>query len=121
MHWRKQGYFSVQKDAELAFKAIAQNYQANHCNRMQRFDDLLEDRLLLKYRFKDSARKEGGRGGWRMIAILDLKTKVLYPIMIYPKKEWDVPDDEDLTKCVADLARAIRQPDLPGTEVRAND
>jgi hypothetical protein len=80
---------------------------------MQRFDDLLEGRLLLKYRIKDSAHGLGARGGWRMIAVLDPQTKVLYPIMIYPKKKWEVPDDEDLGKRVAALAFALRQLEFP--------
>lgn len=112
-HWRKQGYPSVWKDAEAAFVAISANHEALHCNRMQRFEDVLEGRLLLKYRFKDSAHREGARGGWRMIAVLDPKTMDLYPILIYPKKKWEVPEEDDLSKSVSNLAIALRQRDLP--------
>jgi len=114
-HWRKHGYLSVHKDVENAVATIAANHEALHCNRMQRFEDLLDGRLLLKYRFKDSQHREGARGGWRMIAVLDPKTRALFPIMIYPKKVWDVPNDEDLRQRVASLAMALRQRELPGT------
>lgn len=50
-----------------------------------------------------------------MIAIFDPKTRVLIPIMIYPKKAWEVPSDEDLRLCVANLGTALRQRELPGT------
>jgi hypothetical protein len=35
--------------------------------------------------------------------------------MIYPKKVWEMPSDEDLRKCVSSLGTALRQPNLPGT------
>ncbi len=100
---------------DSAIAAISANHEALHCNRMQRFESLLEGRLLLKYRFKDSHHREGARGGWRMIAIFDPKMRILHPIMIYPKKIWEVPSDADLGQCVANLGMALRQRELPDT------
>lgn len=116
--WRKQNYSSLDADIEAALAIITENYEASHCRRMQRFDDVLEGRLLLKYRFKNSSRSEGSRGGWRMIAIFDPPTRTLYPIMIYPKKEWELPGEEDLTRSVVNLAIALRQLNFPESPVQ---
>lgn len=113
-HWRTHGFPSVDRDTAAAFGEIAKNHEACRGRRVQRFEDLLADRFLLKYRYRDSARREGARGGWRILAILDPPTKCIYPIMVYPKKAWEMPSGEDLRKCVSNLSTALRQLNLPG-------
>ncbi len=110
-HWRTHGYPSVGYDLAEAFRAIARDVQANHCKPAQRFADILQNFRLHKYRQKNSAAKEGARGGWRIYALYDKLNGSLYPIIVYPKKEWADANDKLITECVRELLSILR----PGT------
>jgi hypothetical protein len=102
-YWKKSGYPSIDADLVDAFKAISQNIEANHCRRVPRFADVLGNFTLLKYRQKDSSAREGARGGWRIIALYSKSEGILYPIIVYPKKEWDDATKEIVEDSVKQL------------------
>lgn len=67
---------------------------------------------LNKYRYKDTASREGASGGWRFYAVLDKETNILYPIIVYPHKKWADASDEDIKKCINELLQILRQREL---------
>ena len=106
-HWKNSGYPTIDTDLADAFQAISRDVQANHCRRVPRFSEALGDFLLLKYRQKNKGAREGSRGGWRFYALFDKKTATLYPIIVYPKKDWDDATEELITASVQDLVAII--------------
>lgn len=107
--WRKGGYRSIDSDLADAFQAISKNVQANDRRIVSRFSAILGDFDLYKYRQKNRAAKEGARGGWRIYALFDKKSNVLYPIIVYPHKEWADASDKHITECVKELLDILRQ------------
>jgi hypothetical protein len=107
-HWKKSGYPSIDTDLADAFRAISQNIDANHCTKMQRFSAILRDFVLLKYRQKNSAAREGARGGWRIIGLYRKQSGTLYPIIVYPKKEWDDATQEIVEASVQQMLGALQ-------------
>jgi hypothetical protein len=75
----------------------------------QRFSSILQGFLLHKYRQKNSAAREGARGGWRFYALFDKQNSILYPIIVYPKKEWSDASDEKIAECVRELLKILEQ------------
>jgi hypothetical protein len=108
-HWRKSGYPSVNADLAEAFEAITKEVQAKHCKVMPRFTEILGGYTLHKYRQKNSAAKEGASGGWRIVAIFDKSARVLYPIILYPKKAMSEASDKQITECVLGLLKILQQ------------
>lgn len=107
--YRTHGYPSIDDDLAEAFQAIKQNVQANRCRTVPRFSAVLQGFLLHKYRQKNKAAREGARGGWRIYALFDKQNNVLYPIIVYPKKEMtDVPDRQ-IIDCVGELLKVLEQ------------
>ena len=102
-YWKKHGYPSIDTDLVEAFQNISKDIQANHGREMPRFSALLGGRKLFKYRQKNSGAREGARGGWRIIAILVPDTAVLYPIIVYPKKEWPDADDDTVKAGIKEI------------------
>lgn len=117
-HWKKKGYHSVFPDLEAAFVEIRKEVTACHCKPAGRTSAILleaapERQLALhKYRYKDKASGEGASGGWRFYAILDKATSVLYPIIVYPHKEWADASEEEIKKCVDEIINILKQRDL---------
>ena len=116
-HWNKKGYPSVFSDLDAAFKEIAKDVHACHCKPAQRTSAILlkaapERQLSLhKYRYKDTASGEGASGGWRFYAIFDKETRILYPIIVYPHKQWPDASDDEIKKCVDEIVLILKQRD----------
>lgn len=106
--WKKSGYMSVEKDLSDALESISKDTLACHSRRVGGFSSILGDLELYKYRQKDSSHKEGARGGWRILGIFDPSTGTLYPIIIYPKKEWKDASDDTVTACVNEIVVALK-------------
>jgi hypothetical protein len=68
--------------------------------------------ILYKYRHKDTASREGASSGWRFYAIFEKDFGILYPIIIYPHKEWADASYEEIKKCVDELITILKQRDL---------
>jgi len=76
---------------------------------MPRFSSILQGFVLHKYRQKNTAAREGARGGWRICALFDKQNNVLYPIIVYPKKEMSDASDKQITDAVRDLLKILEQ------------
>jgi hypothetical protein len=107
--WRKSGYRSIDADLAAAFQAITKDVQANDRRVVPRFSAILGEFALHKYRQKNSASKEGARGGWRIYALFDKENNVLYPVIVYPHKEWVDASDKHITECVKELLDILQQ------------
>jgi len=107
--WRTHGYPRIDEDLAEAFQAICKDIQANHCKVVQRFSDVLGNFQLHKYRQKNNQAKEGASGGWRIYALYDKPHGILYPIIVYPKKEWVDVTDKFVTEQVHELLDILRQ------------
>ena len=108
-YWQKHGYPSVDGDLAEAFQAISKDVQANHCRVMPRFSPILQGFLLHKYRQKNTAAREGARGGWRICALFEKQNSVLYPIIVYPKKEMSDASDKQIIGAVRELLKILEQ------------
>ncbi len=114
-HWKKKGYPSVDKDLENAYKELSKDLLACHCKPAGRTSAILKqiapdrDAALHKYRCKDTANSEGAQGGWRFYAILDRPTATLYPIIVYPHKQWSDATEELIRDCVKELMSVLKQ------------
>lgn len=86
---------------------------ANHCRVAPRFSSVLQGFQLHKYRQKNSGAREGARGGWRFYALFDKQNSILYPIVVYPKKEWKDAADILIEKSVKEILVILEQRDLP--------
>lgn len=106
--WKRFGYPSIDSDLEDAFKNIRQDVMANHCKRPPRFGAVVGDFELFKYRQKDKANREGASGGWRFYALFDKASAMLYPIVVYPKKEMEDADTATITAAIKELIRSLR-------------
>lgn len=107
--YRKHGYPSIDDDLAAAFQEISKDVRANHCRIVPRFSAVLQGFLLHKYRQKNTAAREGARGGWRIYALFDKRNNILYPIIVYPKKEMDDAPDQQITDCVRELLKILEQ------------
>lgn len=76
---------------------------------MPRFSAILQGFLLHKYRQKNTAAREGARGGWRIYALFDKQNGVLYPIIVYPKKEMSDATDKQIIESVRELLKILEQ------------
>lgn len=116
-HWKKKGYHSVFSDLEAAFKEIAKDVNACGCKLAQRTSAILlkaapERQLSLhKYRYRDTASGEGASGGWRFYAIFDKESAIVYPIIVYPHKQWPDASDDEIKKCIDEIVLILKQPD----------
>lgn len=108
-HWKKKGYPSVSSDLQEALQEISKDSQACRARKVGRFSEVLGDLSLYKYRQKNSQRKEGAQGGWRIYGIFDDHTLTLYPIIIYPKKDWDEADDDTIKAAIKEIVDAINK------------
>lgn len=107
-YWRKHGYPSIEGDLAEAFSEISRNHEACRCRQVARFAPVLQGYLLFKYRQKNKAAREGARGGWRIYALFDRDRRIVYPILVYPKKEWADASDQDIIECVRELVNILR-------------
>jgi hypothetical protein len=110
-HWKKNGYPSIEKDVAEAFGKIQKDVQACHWKPMARFSAVLGPYKLFRYRYKNSAAREGARGGWRVIALYDEKTTALYPIIVFPKKELPDADDDTIIKAIEEMIDILSKPE----------
>jgi hypothetical protein len=108
-HWKKQGYHSINSDLEAAFTEIAKDVQACNCKPAGRTSAILLEAApdrnvsLHKYRHKDKASGEGASSGWRIYAVFDKGSNILYPIIVYPHKEWQDAHPDEIKKCVDEI------------------
>jgi hypothetical protein len=109
-HWKRAGYDSIESDLKEAFQEIVKDIQACRCRPVGRFADVIGDLQLLKYRQKNRAAREGARGGWRIYALFDRERLVLYPIVVYPKKQWADASDDLIKKAVKQLRDIVAKP-----------
>lgn len=108
-YWQKHGYPSIDDDLAEAFQAISKDVHANHWRLVPRFSAILQGFLLYKYRQKNTAAREGARGGWRVYALFDKHNNVLYPIIVYPKKEMSDAPDKQIIDAVRELLKILEQ------------
>ena len=106
-HWKKVGYPSIESDVEKAFQSIRKDLIACHARRVPRFSEILGDLHLYKYRIKNGAAREGASGGWRIYALHDLSKGNLYPIIIYPKKEWQDASNDLVRDAIKEITDAL--------------
>ena len=117
-HWKKKGYPSVDSDLASAYKELAQDPLACHCKPAGRTNAILKeiapdrDLVLHKYRYKDTANREGAKGGWRIYAILDRASGTLYPIIVYPHKACNDASPDYIQTCVDELMKILKQREL---------
>jgi len=107
-HWQTHGYPSIDDDLAEAFQNIGKDVQANHCKVVHRLTDVLGNFQLHKYRQKNRGAREGASGGWRIYALYDKPNGILYPIIVYPKKEWVDADENFIIKHVRELLEILR-------------
>lgn len=119
-HWKKKGYPSVKSDLESAFQKIQKDVMACDCRNAERTSAILLEAIgpdrrvyLHKYRCKDKASGEGASGGWRFYAVFDKDTNVLYPIIVYPHKQWQDASEDYIKDCVNELISIIKQREFP--------
>lgn len=106
--WASHGYPKIQEDLDEAFQAIEKDIHAKNWKRVPRFESVLGEFLLFKYRQKNKAAKEGARGGWRIYALFEMETSTLYPIIVYPKKEWQDATDAAITAAILEVLKALK-------------
>lgn len=117
-HWNKRGHPSVVSDLEDAFKELRKDVQACHRKVAERTSAIVKEAVpdanwfLHKYRYRDRAAREGARGGWRFYAIFDADRNVLYPIIVYPHKEWSDANDDLIKQTVNELITVLRQREI---------
>ena len=117
-YWKRKNYRSIVSDLDEAFKTLSRDVYGCHFRLAERTSAILieaapeRDLALHKYRHKDKASSEGARGGWRIWAIFDRATETLYPIIVYPHKEWSDAPDELIKKCVSEIVTILEQRDL---------
>lgn len=110
-HWKNHGYPSVQDDLADAFCDIRKNILAKHGRVVPRFSAVLGgDVVLYKYRQKNSQAREGARGGWRIYALFQKTTSILYPVIVYPKKEWDDATDDTVKNALEQILSILSKP-----------
>jgi hypothetical protein len=114
-HWKKQGYHSINSDLEAAFTEITKDVQACHCKPAGRTSAILLEAApdrnvsLHKYRHKDKSSGEGASSGWRIYAIFDNDTEILYPIIVYPHKKWADAHPDEIKKCVDEIIAVLKK------------
>jgi hypothetical protein len=106
-YWASHGYPKIHADLEEAYAAIRIDVHAKHWKRVARFQNVLNQFLLFKYRQKNKAAREGTRGGWRIYALFDVETSILYPIIVYPKKEWPDASDAAIIAAIREVLKAL--------------
>lgn len=110
--WQKCGYSTVKSDVQDALAKIRKDHLACRCRPVPRFAAVLGDFQLLKYRQKNAGASEGARGGWRILALYHKQDGILYPILVYPKKEWADAPDKQVTGYIQELLDSLREPRL---------
>jgi hypothetical protein len=85
--WRKS-YPKIDKDLDAAFASISENILANNGWRIQAGDGV----EVYKYRQNSSDIRRGQSYGWRIDALYDKNSGTMYPIIVYPKTEWEDAD-----------------------------
>ena len=111
-NWQKSGYPTVKSDVDDALAKIRKDHLACRCRLVPRFAAVLGDFQLLKYRQKNAGASEGARGGWRILALYHRQDGMLYPILVYPKKECDDAPDKQVTGCIQELLDTLTKPRL---------
>lgn len=101
--YKKRGYPTIDDDLAEAFKNISKEVQANRCRLVGGFADILKHYRLLKYRQKNSGAREGARGGWRIYALHDAAAAILYPIIVYPKKELADASEKEIAEAIKEV------------------
>ncbi len=115
-HWKKHGYRSIDTDLEDAFTNIRKDIHANQWKHVARFSAVLSfvregvryDYRLYKYRQKNRAAREGARGGWRIYAVFDPRKSILYPVVVFPKKEMEDASDDTINEAVEALLKVFQ-------------
>lgn len=107
--WKNGGYPSVDRDLEEAFKSIRSNVQACQCRPVILSKDILGDFLLFKYRAKNKAAREGASGGWRFYALYDKTNRIVYPIIVYPKKAWQDASTNLIKSALQEIISILRK------------
>lgn len=112
-HWKSHGYPSLDSDLEEAYEDIRKEVLACRCRVVQRFSVVLGNFKLHKYRHKNRAAREGAKGGWRLYALFDASTATLYPVIVYPKKEWEDAADDKIINTITELTEILKQRSFP--------
>lgn len=105
-YYRNNGFPSVDEDLAKLFKAVGDNVLACKGRRAPRLADLLGTLLLYKYRQNSSDLRRGSSYGWRVYALFNPETGIMYPIFLFPKTKYQDCSDEELAAAVREL-RAI--------------
>lgn len=66
-------------------------------------------RAVWKYRCKQSDLQRGAQGGYRIIALYEPATAVLYPILLYAKRDRDDVAPEQVTEAAQELQRRLEE------------
>ena len=105
-HWQKT-HPHIEDDLREAFTAIAENTRAKSCRVVPRYHH--EGWELLKYRqnSKDNS-THGSSYGWRILAIHDVVSGVLYPIIVYPKTAWQDAKAETVQAAIQELKKLLQ-------------
>jgi hypothetical protein len=109
LYWKKRGYPHIDDDLNDAFGDIQKEVMACRCRVVPRFSAVLGAYSLHKYRQKNKADREGARGGWRILAVFDNNRSVLYPILVWPKKQLADADDDDVISALQALMTHLAQ------------
>lgn len=102
-HW-KSAYPHIERDLEEAFKAIRENVEAKNCRVVPRHGTGV---TVHKYRQNSSDIGRGASYGWRIQAIYDRQSGVLYPILVYPKTAWQDASDETIVAAINELLAVL--------------
>lgn len=111
-YWKSHGYPTVESDLSDAFNEIRKDIKACHWKEVPRFSKWLNGYRLFKYRQKNSGAREGSRGGWRFYALHDGSRSILYPIVVYPKKEMADASDDAIKNAIKELIDILESPRL---------
>ncbi len=98
-------YPKTKADLEDAFARIEQDPQhAAHATPLIGFE-----RAVWKYRCKQSDLQRGAQGGYRIIALYEAGTGVLYPILLYAKRDREDVASEQVTWAIQELQRRLEE------------
>jgi len=111
--WRRD-YPHIDDDLADAFRSISENILSKKAFRVQAGSNV----IVYKYRQSSRDIRRGERYGWRIIALYDVPTAILYPIIVYPKPVLDNADTSTILAAIREVRTILGYCVSPGCDGR---
>jgi hypothetical protein len=111
--WRRE-YPHIDEDLADAFRSIAENILSKKAFRVQAGSNI----IVYKYRQSSRDIRRGDRYGSRIIALYDVPTAILYPILVYPKPVLDNADTPTILAAIREVRTILGYCVRPGCDGR---